>query len=417
MKKFFSLDAIIVFIFGSLFLMIWDTTAIFNFIGFFTLCVIYFWLDYRFLQEEDSGGSQFYRFKIIALFTIIGFLLSVSLIPHIFLRAHNPNVAVHDNIEQVEPAIKFLLAGKNPYTENYFGTQLERSAYIATTQGQVFLNPALYHLIKLPFHLLFSVPFHFLFKATLGFYDERLTYLILFTVSLMALFALPKERKNKFALVAFYALNPLFFHFFVSGRDDVFVLSWLILTIYFLQREKILLSSLTLALAATSKHSAWFLVPFYYAYLYFKLAGWPVNFWAKLKILLKKTWLLPVIFLLIILPFICWDPAAFWADIYGYPAGTLATSYPINGYGASVLFYKLGLAQKLTDYLPMFILQIPLTLIFYQIFIMKQSKNNNLSCLVYGYAGAMFIYWFFSRFFHDNYIGYVAQLLLIAYFI
>jgi hypothetical protein len=423
MKKLFSLDFIIIFVFGFMFLMSWDQTAIWNFIIFFGLCLGYFCLDQKINgAENEIITEKLYRWKKFLLFMIIGFVLATTMVMHIIWRAEDPNLPVHDNLQQMEPAVEFLLQGKNPYVEDYFKTEMARSAYIMTTQGQVFLNPALYHVIKLPFHILASVPIHLLAKATVGFYDERMTYLILFVLSLLALFALPDERRHKFAVTAFYAFNPLFLGFLVSGRDDVFVLSWLIFTFYFLKKDKILLSALMLALACTAKHSAWFLVPFYYAYLYVKHASETgefsfTRFIKNCWLLLKKTWLLPVVFLAIMLPFVLWNPVAFYQDTISYPAGTLTTSYPINGYGLSVLFYKLGLVKELTDYLPMWVIQIPVTLLLFYLLIKKQIKENNLARMIGSYAILILVYWLFSRFFHDNYVGFVSQLLLISYFL
>jgi hypothetical protein len=429
----------------------WDQTAILNFVIFFAFCLVYFLLDQKINGVEDELKlKKLYRWKKFLLFAIIGFVLAVTLFMHIAWRANDPSLSVHDNIQQMEPAIEFLLQGKNPYVENYFNTELAKSAYIMTTQGKVFLNPALYHIIKLPFHILASVPVHIFAKAIFNFYDERMTYIILFVLSLFALFELPREKRDKFSLVAFYVFNPLFLSFFVSGRDDVFVLSWLIFTFYFLKKDKILLSSLMLALACASKHSAWFLVPFYYAYLYVRSgagkfssaelsASWRIKQPARLNdinrsggsscenspspslvrwyFVLKKTWLLPVVFLAIMLPFILWNPLAFYQDTYAYPAGTLTTSYPINGYGVSVLFYKMGLVKNLTDYLPIWVIQIPISLLLFYLFIKKQIKENNLARMIGSYAILILVYWLFSRFFHDNYVGFVSQLLIIAYFL
>ncbi len=429
MKKLLSLDLIIIFIFGFLFLMNWDQTVIFNFIVFFGLCLGYLWLDKKIFETAvEARAEQLWRYKTILFFSIIGFFICVTLIPNILLRHQNPDLPVHDNVQQMEPAIEFLLQGKNPYTENYFGTELEKSAYIFTTQGQVLFNPALFHVIKLPFHIIFSVPFQIIAKQLFGFYDERMTYLSLFIMSILVLFNLPTDKKNKFALTAFFVFNPLFLPFFISGRDDVFVLTWIILTIWLLKKNKILLSSLTLALACTSKHSAWFLVPFYYAYVFSSLrpsaSVLGLKFTQKIKstigslwTLFKRTWLLPVVFILIIAPFIVWNPMAFYQDIYAYPAGTLVTSYPINGYGISVLFYKLGIVEKITDYVPMWVLQIPLTLVLFYLLIKKQFSENNLSRLVFGYGVLILVYWLFARFFHDNYVGFTSQLFLIAYFL
>ena len=418
MKQIIKLDAIIILIGGFVFLNNWPPTSILNFILFFTTYFLYLW----FSQKENSIKNEmklknFYWHKKIFLFTLIGLVLGVSLGANILLRSKNPSTYVHDNVWQMEPAIGFLLNGKNPYTENYFGTELEKMHYIGTTTNQKLLNPALFHLIKLPFHLILSVPFYLISNLIFNFYDQRIVYLFLFILSLLLLYELPKKYDDKFSLVAFYAFNPLFLIFFAAGRDDILVLSLIILTVYLLKQNKILCSSLVLALACASKHSAWFLVPFYYLFIYIKYANITTVRWLKIKYVIKKTWPLPVVFSLLILPFILWDARAFYQDIYAYPAGILPTSYPINGYGLSVAFYKLGVVNKITDYLPMWILQIPIVLLIAYGLIKKQVKNNNLNQLIFNYALTIFVFWFFSRFFHDSYLGFVSQLFLIAYFI
>ena len=417
MKKPISLDFIIIFLFGFYFLISWASSKILFFIIFFVFCFIYLLIDYKLTTfQKEKQKNNYLNFKKVLFFIIIFYLLTVSVVWHSFLRAENRDLIVHDNIQQIEPAVKFLIQGKNPYEEDYFNTELIKTQYIKTTQGEVLFNNSLYHLISLPFHTLVSVPFYYLFNATLGFYDQRLVYLIFFIVSLFALFSLPKTKQNKFSLTAFYALNPLFFNFFVFGRNDVLVLSFIIFIIYFLKNKKIMLASSMLAFACTVKHSAFFIVPFFYSYLYFVLDK-NYTFLKKVKSLILQTWIFPVIFLIIILPFVFWNPIAFYDDTFRYPAGTIETSYPINGYGFSVLLYKLGYVKNLTDYLPLWMVQLPITLVALFFLIKFQKKENNLSVVVLNFTFLILIYWFFSRFFHDNYIGFASQMFLIAYFI
>ena len=125
----------------------------------------------------------------------------------------------------------------------------------------------------------------------------------------------------------------------------------------------------------------------------------------------------PVLFILIIMPFVVWDPLAFFQDIYAYPAGTLSTSFPINGYGWSVVLYELGLVKNITDYVPLWLVQIPITIALYYFLIKNQRRRNSLAYSILDYAVLIFVYWFFSRFFHDNYVGFVSQLFIIAYFL
>lgn len=420
MKKYINLDGIIIFIGGFIFLNSWSQSSILNFIIFFLAVLFYVWFSQKEYSMEDKLNlKKFYYYKQIILFILIGIIIGSTLGADIYSKSKDSSLMVHDNILQVEAAINYLVEGKNPYSENYFGTDLEKQSFISTTTHHSLVNPALFHLIKLPFHIIFSAPFSLTANFLFDFFDERIVYLLLFLISLLLLYELPDQQDNKYVLIACCAFNPLFLLFFATGRDDVFVLSWLILTIYLLHKNKILWSAFALALACTSKHSAWFIVPFYYIYAYGAISksGQAVSIKNKLLLLFKKTWIFPVVSVIILLPFVVWDPISFFQDIYAYPAGFLPTSYPINGYGLSVLLYKYGLVQQITDYLPMWILQIPIVLGLYYFLIKKQLKENNLSNLLFNYAMVIFVYWLLSRFFHDNYVGFVAQLLIISYFI
>ncbi|NMC51866.1 hypothetical protein GYA54_04030 [Candidatus Kuenenbacteria bacterium] len=205
----------------------------------------------------------------------------------------------------------------------------------------------------------------------------------------------------------------------MEGRDDVFVLSWLILTIFLLERGIISWSAVTLALACSSKHTAWFFVPFYFIYVHFfiKQKNVKIEIGEYLKNFIKLIWPFPTLFLLLILPFVIWDPISFFQDIYAYPAGTIPTSYPISGYGLSVVFYQLGLIKNITDYFPFWIAQIPITIIFYYFLIKNYGNSQNMSHLVFCYGALIFIYLFLSRFFHDNYIGFISQIFIVSYFL
>ena len=392
-----SLDFIVVFLGGFYFLLNWDQSAILYFFIFFLGCFGYLWLD---------SQNKYQRYKRILFFSMIAFLVGVTTVSEIFLKIGD----VHDGQIQIEAALNFLSAGKNPYAKNYTNTKLgEIAPYINTTQGVVLPNPALNHLVYLPFHLLFSLPFQQLFNGIFGFFDERIVYLALFVISLFVLFDLPQKKENKFLLTALSVFNPLFLIFMVTGRDDIFVLTWLILTIWCLKKEKITWSAVFLALACTSKQTAWFLVPFYYAYLYLKNQN--------IKNLVKKTWVFPMVFVLLMAPFLLWNPKAFIEDIYSYIAGGLVTSYPINGFGFSVMLYRLGVVKSITDYLPAWIYQIPITGAVFYYLVKRQRRQNTISLMVGNFAILLLVYSFLARFFHDNYVGFIAQLFLISYFL
>ncbi|NMC51867.1 hypothetical protein GYA54_04035 [Candidatus Kuenenbacteria bacterium] len=210
MKKNISLSSVIIFIGGFLFLSSWPSATSLHALLFFCTIFFYFWVDYR--------GNLLFK-KQLALFIVIFVVVGTAFITEINNRSQGAPVFVHDNILQVEPAIQMLLQGKNPYIENYFGTELEDFPFV---NDHLLVNPALYHCIKLPFHLVFSTPFYLFFNNTIHFFDERLVYIILFIMSSLVLYQLPKKVENKFSLVAAYAFNPLFLRFFFGGERRCF---------------------------------------------------------------------------------------------------------------------------------------------------------------------------------------------------
>ena len=44
-----------------------------------------------------------------------------------------------------------------------------------------------------------------------------------------------------------------------------------------------------------------------------------------------------------------------------------------------------------------------------------QSRANNIPRLLVAYAVWLATFWLFSRFFHENYLGYIIELLLLAW--
>src|SRR3989344_2072055 len=87
-----------------------------------------------------------------------------------------PVYGVHDIILQQETAMRFLLQGKNPYKEQYFGTPVEEFNYDEPGNPDA-SNPALYHFVMPPWYLLFPYGIYFLSTPLLGYFDGRMASL------------------------------------------------------------------------------------------------------------------------------------------------------------------------------------------------------------------------------------------------
>jgi hypothetical protein len=312
---------------------------------------------------------------------------------------------IHDNPIQLEAAINFLLQGKNFYTEDYLNTDLIK--WRGWTE-----DPALYHFITVPFYALFSTLIYFPSKLIFGFFDERMVHLVMFFVSLFLFNKLVKAFHKKAFYLTLFVLNPLFVHFFIEGRNDIVVFSWVFLSMFFLFKEKLLWSSLFFGLAFSTKQSAWLLAPLYFFYIFFLAKDTLIK--DKFLFVLRKTWPFFLSVALIFVPFLIWDGKSFIEDTVLFPAGNLATSLEIKGFGFSeILLYKNFVANR-HSYYPFGIWQA-----FFCIpalaFLVKIMKNSlRISYLIFSYIILLFIFWFFSRFFADNYVGYLSMLFILG---
>jgi len=361
---------------------------------------------------------------ILAKSLLIGFMILIVIFIPFVSNICNRNKGdeyslIHDGIVQTEEAIKYLLAGKNFYTENYLGTPLAEwgdGKIQEFRSGEVFTNPALYHNVYPPFYFLSSVPFYWAAETFFHWYDQRIVLAIALVLSVFFLIRLGKLTEKTLLVLILFLFNPPFIHYFIEGRNDIFVIFLIILTVYFLARGKNRASSISFALACLSKQSVWLLLPFYFLYLYFQNSNSFSKMVQRVKAVLSQTYPMIIIGVIILLPFLIWDFHSFWEDIFLYPSGKLLTSYPITGYGFSqfLAMTKTGV-ESIFDYFPFWIIQfivgIPLFYFLYRV----QKRNNSLNQMLTNYGIFLFVFWLFSRFFNDNYIVFIVTIFVLAY--
>lgn len=359
-------------------------------------------LAYIFADLWLSGHRQF-TIKLVALLSLISaFVILPTLAAIIYRQNSAPHLYIHDGAIQVEEAIKFLLAGKNPYLETY--------AY--TPMGQWFFrepgfsrNPSLEHLPYLPLVVIFSLPFYLLSHILVGWYDQRLVFLGMLITVMLILLRLKQDTHNRLALMMVVALNPLFVPFFIEGRNDIVVLFWLIGALYFLQQNRWSWAGVWMAAAAASKQTAWFMLPFFVLFVLN-----PVQRQRWRDLLPRARVLIPalVFFFLVVTPFVLWDAHAFVEDVINYQSGvsSSATNYPIKslGLGSFVLGFE-WVESSAADF-PFSIFQIifgGLTLI---VLLIHQWRRNTVAQMALNYALLLFVFAFFSRTFNDNHLGF-----------
>ncbi|MCB0079404.1 MAG: hypothetical protein KDE47_00665, partial [Caldilineaceae bacterium] len=367
-----------------------------------------------------------------------GILLSALYLPTLklmLLDAQGPRGSYsHDGgVLQTEATIDFLLHGKNPYIEDYTDTPL-------ATWGHPDFRTALYHYPYLPWTFLFSAPFYLLGKA-LGFYDQRLVYLLLLTGALIAVPHLVTQTRHKLALVALVGLNPLMGLDIMFGQNDVFVLCWLLLALVGWQqwdalspasqsmgvdshgkrelRARIyrLLAVLAFGAACASKPTAWFFAPFFglllLAHQDLGRMGW--RQWpAMIVLLLRRVWPAFLLFTLCVLPYVLWDAFAIYDDVWRWSNGQGETGYQIWGWGASNFVLALGLVNDRFGQWPFWRLEVLLALPTLVWFFARQIRANTFAHACWHYGLFLLVFLYSSRFLNENYLAFILPFLALG---
>ena len=163
-----------------------------------------------------------------------------------------------------------------------------------------------------------------------------------------------------------------------------------------------------MASAFAVKQSIWPILPLYIGYIYFLSK----NVSKTAKRLLSFV----ITFLILVLPFVLWNPMAFLNSTVLYLSGNTAHSYPISGYGLGVLLHQLGFIKNLSDSYPFVIWQIVIVIPFmcYMLYLLR--KNTNVRMLILTYGLLTIVYWYLSRYFNNSHMGYLTMVFLTAYF-
>ena len=312
----------------------------------------------------------------------------------------------HDGgVIQTEEAAKYVLQGKNPYVEDYVHTPM--------AEWGTDLQTALYHFPYLPWTFLSAIPFQLTAQALFGWYDQRFVYLLLFLIMMWLAPKLTTDPSERLCLTMVLGLNPIMASDVIFGQNDSFVLLWVVLFTYGLLRQKWALASISLGLAVASKPTAWFLVPFFLAYLW-GAAGAISGRW---RVILQRLWPALLVSGVLILPFLVWNPGAMYDDVWRWSSGTAATAYQIRGWGFANVVLALNLVQSRLSYFPFWVFEALFGLPILIASLWRQvTRDNSVGAMLYGYALFSFVFLFFSRFLNENYIGYLLACLTLGYY-
>jgi uncharacterized membrane protein len=314
-----------------------------------------------------------------------------------------PVWSVHDIILQQEAAMRYLIVGKNPYKETYFGTPVESFNY-DDPDDPTATNPALYHFVMPPWYVLFPFPFYWAANATIGFFDGRMPLLFLLAVMLGVLYYLFRDKTLGRVAIILTALSPAVVNYTIEGRSDMFALAWMVICLFLLVRKRPILAGVVFGLALASKQTIWFAAPF------FAMLAWK---WDR-KHIWGITLAAVATVLVIVLPFVLWDPKAFIDSVVVYVSGGSATSYPVSGYGLSMVLRDMGVIRDIHAYYPFIFWQLALGIPALALGAKVLYRKATLSNFFIVYAVVLGIIWYASRYFNNSHVAYLSSLFVLG---
>ncbi|NOZ49850.1 MAG: hypothetical protein GXP37_07345 [Chloroflexi bacterium] len=358
-------------------------------------------------------GRRRYQIKSGLLWLILLALVFLPTVKLTLLRHDNlPHSYSHDGgVIQTEAAIDYFLSERNPYIESYADTPMAEWGFPQ-------FRTALEHYPYLPATFVLSAPLKLLAQNLWGWYDQRFTYLLLFILALVLVQRQLRQRPRKaLELTMLLGLNPIMGLDVIFGQNDSFVLTWVIISLWFLGRRRPLASALFMGIAWASKPTAWFLAPFWL------LALWGDRrlSWELLRTqaprVLRPLALAGAVFILFVGPYVIWDANALIDDVWRWAAGTAVVHYQIWGWGFANFVLASGtLADRFAIWpfwIPELLFSLPLLLLLLR----KQYRHNTLGQVYWNGAMLLLVFSFFSRFLNENYLGYMLALFALGYYL
>ena len=117
--------------------------------------------------------------------------------------------------------------------------------------------------------------------------------------------------------------------------------------------------------------------------------------------------------------FVLWDGPAFFDDTWAFNVGLSEVSYPIGGtpgYGLANLVNVFHLAPSRYHYFPFWIFHLFVTLPVGIVLVRWLRRKPTVASTAVSFALFLFVFLFFSRIFHHNYLGPIFFLLAAATF-
>jgi len=338
--------------------------------------------------------------KPIATAPVVALLYALPVVGGI-LRWHlvaSPRALIGDGAYQTQLAGDFVLHGIDPYGADY-----GRAGLAAAPWGESFPSPALHHLVTWPGQFLFPLPLQAVSRLVLGWWDERVFLLIAAAAIWLLLGALFPGTPGRMAAVALF-LVPGHSLLAVLGDNDLPVVALLLAALLAAQQRRFLLMGLLLGCAIATKQHALLAVPL--------IVVWAGVRGADTSVIARAALAATAAVVGFLLPFVLWDPAAFFRDTVVFLIGSGTAVYPINGFGLSAMLLSAGVIHGPRDAFPFALLEIVAAVVVWAAGWRWLRRGVPLSdvLILMGlvFASVLFV----SRYFHDTHLLLGVELIL-----
>jgi hypothetical protein len=354
------------------------------------LYLLFHYLGYRGASKVSLYG-KFTVLFILILTTVLGVGYS-----YFWLRDHSgTNAGISDAGLATELSGKMLVLGQNPYTADYFKTDLVNIPYQDAENNTV--NPALYYYVYPPMVPVLAGVSYKLISPRLHWFDVRVVYIAFLLILLALGYFKWGMSETYFLYLIGVGLNPDFIRTLMEGANDVQAIAFFMAAVLILEKKKYwILAAVLYAFAIGSKQIIWSSVPFV-----------AVALWKEygFKYMSRFMAITGAICLIIFGPFLIWDSKMFIAGLIGFHAGTVPHSYPIHNFGFGKLLVQLGIVKNIYAYYNFMVWQFGglslLGLVMYKI-----HKHVNMPMfMMMGWTAGMMILFIFNRAMNFSYLG------------
>jgi hypothetical protein len=287
-----------------------------------------------------------------------------------------------DSIIQNEVAADMLVHGRNPYGEDYFGTDLD-------VWNRGVDRPAMHHLVYPPLPMLLTLPLRQLCLATVGVYDSRFLLLPVLLGTFLLAWTSWRGRPWRAAALTAVFLNPLFIEDFHVGRWDTLILLLWSFALRAATSGKPRAMAVWLALAALTKTTL--------------LAAAPLGAIVACRTRREAVRWLSLYGAIVggvVLPFFLWSPKDFYQDLFAALQGVGPYPYAIVSSGAlgfASVVLALGWAASPAAYFPFWIFQIPATIAVAVPSLRGLLRERTLTSMAGAFVMILGTYLYFNR--------------------